>query len=110
MTFEEMNKMLREAVEAWIKEKLEPYIADDQTDCDKDGRYVGENKNRQDTYLSCPFYMGVTEDYVLRTKSRRIMIIGQEARHYGIWKDNRTDFGYKSDESQEWAVEYLRVS
>ena len=107
MTFEDMNKKLCEAVEMWVKEKLKPYIDDNKTDCDKDGRYVGENIGKHSTYLSCPFYMGVTEDYALRTKSRRVMIIGQEARHYGIWKDNRTDFGYQPNESQEWAIDYL---
>lgn len=107
MSFEEMNRKLREAAETWVKERLEPYINDDETDCDKDGLYKGDNKYKKGKYLSCPFYMGVTEDYALRTKSSRVMIIGQEARHYGTWKDNRSDSNYTPTESQEWAIDYL---
>lgn len=107
MTFEEMNKKLREAAELWVKERLEHYMSDAETDCDENGCYKGINEDKTDMYLSCPFYMGVTEDYALQTKSRRVMIVGQEARHYGIWKDDKNRTGYVPIESQEWAIEYL---
>ncbi len=56
--------------------------------------------------VSCPFYVGLTEDY-LSSKATRVMVIGQEARHFGTWKDNRNDIGYNAAESQKWSIEYL---
>ena len=104
---EDKNKRLREAVEEWVEKKLIPYIADESTDCDKEGNYKETKPGKEPLSLSCPFYMGITEEYEARTKKSRVMIIGQEARHYGLWKENRNDFGYKPDESQAWAIEYL---
>ncbi|MDE5561949.1 MAG: hypothetical protein K2J01_00090 [Clostridiales bacterium] len=106
MRFKEMNKKLREVVGRWVKEKFELYMKYDKTDCTEDGLYNGDNKDKKGMYLSCPFYMGVTEDYA-QAKSRRVMVIGQEARRYGIWRDDCNKYGYKPRESQEWAIDYL---
>lgn len=104
---EDKNKLLREAVDEWVEKKLIPYIADDSTDCDKEGNYKETDPGKEPLSLSCPFYMGITEEYASHTKSNRVMIIGQEARHYGLWKNDRFRPGYISNESQEWAIEYL---
>ena len=106
MDFEEMNARLRAAAERWVKEAFEEYLRDENSDCDEHGLYIGTNKRKRGMYLSCPFYMGVTEEYA-QANSKRIMVIGQEARHYGVWKDDRAVFGYEPKESQEWAVDYL---
>ncbi|MCH5316250.1 MAG: hypothetical protein J1E81_10065 [Eubacterium sp.] len=103
----DINNELLKVQKEWIEAKLLTYMGGQGTDCDEHGRYKKSKEQEESLYLSCPFYMGVTDEYVKRTKSRRVMIIGQEARHYGTWKDNRNDFGYTPEESQQWAIEYL---
>lgn len=105
------NKKLRDAVESWKKQVLVPYMLNADTDCDKDGKYCGKQSGRVGQVLSCPYYMGLTEEYIknmVDDKKLRIMIIGQEARHYGSWADDREKPNFMAERSQLWAIEYLQ--
>ncbi len=102
MEFNDINKQLRNCVKEWENTCFEPYMGAKYSDCDKEG-YFSKNKEKM---VSCPFYVGLTDDY-LSSKATRVMVIGQEARHFGTWKDNRNDIGYNAEESQKWSIEYL---
>lgn len=79
-----MNGKLNSAQEIWNKIVLEPYFKD----CDN-------------TTLSRPFYMGVSDEYI--KSENRIMIIGQEAKGFGLY----TDTAWPMDKARNWSIDYL---
>lgn len=105
-----INEQLLVVIKKWVSDVLEKdFIGNENSDCAQNGDYIGKIKKRIGQSLSCPFYMGVSKDYEINRQNKpRVMVIGQEARHYGSWKTNRDDFGYKAEESQQWAIEYLQ--
>lgn len=106
------NEELREVQAAWVKEKLETYIADCN---DKNNElYKDKERKRKGYELSCPFCMGLTKEYIEnKDYKKKVMIVGQQPLGFGCWEDHRKDF-YKDIESewshinlQKWAIEYL---
>ena len=78
-----MNEELYKFQKEWFDTIFEPYIK--------------ENPNANITY---PFFTGVPEQYV--NSNKRIMIIGQETRGWGIYKPDWT-----LKDSRQWTVDYL---
>lgn len=107
-----VNEELLEIYSEWETTVLKQYV----NDCTNKGVYNADgnidrkkwNKKREDTQLSCPFYMGLTNDYIENPLSKkRVMIVGQEARKYGIYTRDKDKRKYQSEYSQDWAIRYL---
>ena len=100
----EVNKKLLEAANDWTVERFQPYVQEYTVK----GNYVGEEKKRLGEYISCPFYLGLSDEYIENPQGKtRLMIIGQESRGFGSWdRDNKKE-SYMPHCSQAWAVEYL---
>lgn len=99
-----VNEKLLEAAKGWTEELFVPFV-ENNTD---NGNYAGKETKRVGEYISCPFYLGLTDEYIVNSEHKpRVMIIGQEARHYGSWvRDNKTS-SFMPLMSQAWAIEYL---
>lgn len=101
----------------WYSKVMLPYISKELT---------SDGVRKDESYeISCPFCMGLTEEYIKSGKTK-IMIIGQAARALGYWskhwKDKSADVddlyndaddskeGYHPPKRmQKWANEYLTV-
>ena len=101
----------------WYSKVMLPYISKELT---------SDGVRKDESYeISCPFCMGLTEEYIESGKTK-IMIIGQAARALGYWskhwKDKSADVDdlyneaddskegyYPPKRMQKWANEYLTV-
>lgn len=103
-----INEQLLKVYKTWEAEVLKPYIVE-RTDAgyyNADNKTGKWNKKYEGSQISCPFYMGLTDDYINSDK-KRVMIVGQEARGYGIYTRDRDKKGYEAQSSQEWSNTYL---
>ena len=115
------NNLLLKAQQAWYEKVMIPYI-ENHTD---NGKYKGDGDRkcatkRIGTELSCPFCMGLTDEY-LNSDGIKIMIVGQEPRGFGRWREKwqgENDIWNKGAEEncgwfpkglQNWANIFLRV-
>ena len=115
------NELLLQAQQAWYEKVMIPYIIDHTGN----GKYKGDEDGkcaakRIDTELSCPFCMGLTDEY-LNSDGIKMMIVGQEPRGFGRWREKwqgENDIWNKgADEKggwfpkglQSWANTFLRV-
>lgn len=106
-----VNAELLKVYEGWEEDLLSKYI-DKYTDkgaYNADGGNGKRKKSYEGTQLSCPFYMGLTDDYTNNPcNKKRVMIVGQEPRGYGIYTRDKNEDAFKPKSSQEWAKCYLR--
>lgn len=117
------NNRLLQVQQAWYEKVMIPYIEDHTDNCEHNGD--GEENCAAkgiDTELSCPFCMGLTDEYIGSNK-KKIMIIGQAARKLGSWsrqwKGIESDILFKDVDNNEehwpakrmqnWANDYLNV-
>ncbi len=117
------NNLLLKAQQAWYEKVMIPYI----TEPTDDGKHSGDGEENSatkgiDTEISCPFCMGLTDEYIGSNK-KKIMIIGQAARKLGSWSrqwkgiepgilfkdvDNKEEH-WPAKRMQNWANDYLNV-
>lgn len=101
----------------WYSKVMLPYISKELT---------SDGVRKDESYeISCPFCMGLTEEYIESGKTK-IMIIGQAARALGYWSkhwkdksadvdnlyndaDDSKDGYYPPKRMQKWANEYLTI-
>lgn len=105
-----VNEELLKIYEEWEEKVLRPYINEctDKGYYKADGKTGKRKKAYEGTQLSCPFYMGLTDDYINNIDNKkRVMIVGQEARGYGIYTRDKNKEAYKPEGSQEWTKSYL---
>lgn len=115
----EKNALLLSAMREWYENVFMDYV-ERHTDNGK-YRYEGNapDKRRIGTEISCPFCIGLTDDYVNCGDKIRVMIVGQEARGFGRWSEKwkgKNDIWNESAEAndgwtpkgfQEWAVAFM---
>lgn len=110
--FENVNKKLLDVYENWEESLLVPYIeyhtVTGYYSAEKDIKHERDKNKclREGTQISCPFYMGLTDDYINSDK-KRVMIIGQEARGYGVYTADKNKEGFEPESSQKWSKCYL---
>ena len=80
----DLNKQLQQVQIEWNDKIVEPFFI------------KGNDYN-----LSRPFYMGLPHEYI--NSSRRIMIIGQETKDFGLYDDDWSMMSIR-----EWCIGYLR--
>ena len=109
----DQNLMLLDEMRYWTENIFIKFVKDD-TD---GGKYklTGQNQKdkRRGSFISCPFYMGLSPEYICKErdgrKMPRLMVVGQEALGYGKWIEDGNKFSYEPVSSQEWAIEFTRV-
>ncbi len=106
------NEELREVQAEWVKEVFEKYI----DDCKKENNKLHKDKEnkRKGCEISCPFCMGLTEEYInADDNKKKVMIIGQQPLGFGCWSEHRKDFNEDIETEwshinlQKWAIDYL---
>lgn len=118
-TLEKLNEELRNVQKEWVEKRLKEYILELKKE---DSAYRKDKDSNRNVYeLSCPFCMGLTEEYVVnKDKKKKVMIIGQQPLGFGCWDEHSKDFdpgenteGDKNEWShiglQNWAREYLKT-
>jgi len=96
-----INEQLLDAQKDWVELIFKPFVQK------YTNHGVCKDTKRADEVISCPFYFGLTDEYIL-TDKKRIMIVGQEARGFGNWERDKNTRSYQAEYSQAWAKEYLQ--
>ncbi len=111
------NEILLEEQEYWVKKTLKEYWCDTILK-ESNGKLCAD----KDKILSHPFYLGLTDEYIIRPDGKkRIMIVGQEPMGYGSICDGTARYDFiksctaqdcekdtnESKNSQQWAIAYL---
>lgn len=115
------NAEIISAQKEWYSNVMLPYINNQFTK--KEFTFdLSENEKIDDVKISCPFCMGLTEEYI-NSKNKKIMIVGQVARNLGRWSkqwqgksldalfsdtDKKEDY-WPAKRMQNWANDYLDV-
>lgn len=109
------NEELRNVQKAWAEQYLQKYISL----CEEESSAYHKDKGskRNGFELSCPFCMGVTQEYIAnKDNKKKIMIVGQQPLGFGCWNDHIEDFYSEDDKNewshiglQNWAIEYLKT-
>lgn len=113
----EKNALLLSAMRAWYENVFTDYVEN----CTDNGKYrhASDSDKRKGSEISCPFCMGLTDDYVNSEDKIKVMIVGQEARGFrwwskefqgkdDIWDASAEDYGGWTPRGfQDWAVAFM---
>lgn len=113
------NTEILSAQKEWYNNIMVPYINNQFTKREV-SLYASENEKYNDVKISCPFCMGLTDEYI-NSHNKKIMIVGQVARKLGSWSkqwqgrttddlfkdiDKKEDY-WPAKRMQNWANDYL---
>lgn len=113
------NTEILSAQKEWYNNIMVPYINNQFTKREV-SLYASENEKYNDVKISCPFCMGLTDEYI-NSHNKKIMIVGQVARKLGSWSkqwqgrttddlfkdiDTKEDY-WPAKRMQNWANDYL---
>lgn len=115
------NMEILSAQKEWYNNIMLPYINNQSTKREV-SLYASENEKIDDVKISCPFCMGLTDEYI-NSDNKKIMIVGQVARNLGRWSkqwqgktldalfsnmDTKEDY-WPAKRMQNWANDYLDI-
>lgn len=97
------NTEILSAQKEWYNNIMVPYINNQFTKREV-SLYASENEKYNDVKISCPFCMGLTDEYI-NSHNKKIMIVGQVARKLGSWskqwQGRTTDDLFKDIDTKE---------